>query len=142
MERDNLRLLSIDEKLQELLKAAIDLGVDVKEVSQSNAIDIKLVLQILELVSVYGLPAVQSIVSTWQKDSVTIEDVELLRRRLKRPTNIDTGSKIVVFMQKSERTCFIRGTCFVRSFSLEVLTYEEGSYFRCAEFLLRGIFAL
>lgn len=51
----------------------------------SNAIDIKLVLKILELVSVYGLPAVQSIVSTWQKDSVTIEDVERLRRRLKLP---------------------------------------------------------
>lgn len=51
----------------------------------SNSIDIKLVLQILELVSVYGLPAVQSIVSTWQKNSVTIEDVERLRRRLKRP---------------------------------------------------------
>ena len=51
----------------------------------SNPIDIKLVLQILELVSVYGLSAVQSIVSTWQKDSVTIEDVEQLRRRLKRP---------------------------------------------------------
>lgn len=48
-------------------------------------IDTKLIVQILELVSVYGLPAVQSIVSTWQKDSVTIEDVERLRRRLKRP---------------------------------------------------------
>lgn len=51
----------------------------------SNSIDIKLVLQILELISVYGLPAVQSIVSTWQKDSVTQEDVERLRSRLKRP---------------------------------------------------------
>lgn len=51
----------------------------------SNAIDIKLVLQILELVSVYGLPAVKSIIDTWQKDSVTQEDVERLRSRLKRP---------------------------------------------------------
>ena len=39
----------------------------------SNAIDIKLVLQILELVA------------TWQKDSVTIEDVEQLKERLKHP---------------------------------------------------------
>ena len=51
----------------------------------SNAVDIKLVLQILELVAMYGLPAVQSISSTWQKDSVTIEDVEQLKERLKRP---------------------------------------------------------
>lgn len=51
----------------------------------SNAIDIKLVLQILEMVSVYGLPAVKSIIDTWQKDSVTQEDVERLRSRLKRP---------------------------------------------------------
>lgn len=51
----------------------------------SNAIDIKLVLQILELIAMYGLPAVQSIVSTWQKDSVTIEDVEQLKERLKHP---------------------------------------------------------
>lgn len=51
----------------------------------SNAIDIKLVLQILELISVYGLPAVKSIIDTWQKESVTQEDVERLRRRLKRP---------------------------------------------------------
>lgn len=51
----------------------------------SSAVDIKLVLQILELVAAYGLPAVESIINTWQKDSVTIEDVERLRRRLKRP---------------------------------------------------------
>lgn len=51
----------------------------------SNAIDIRLVLQILELVAMYGLPAVQSIVSTWQKDSVTIEDVEQLKALLKHP---------------------------------------------------------
>lgn len=51
----------------------------------SDAIDIKLVLQILELVSVYGLPAVKSIIATWQKESVTQEDVERLRSRLKRP---------------------------------------------------------
>lgn len=50
-----------------------------------NSIDIKLVLQILELVSVYGLQAVKSIIDTWQKDSVTQEDVERLRSRLKRP---------------------------------------------------------
>lgn len=51
----------------------------------SNAVDIKLVLQILELVAMYGLPAVQSIISTWQKDSVTIEDVEQLKALLKHP---------------------------------------------------------
>ncbi|WP_287047924.1 hypothetical protein [Megasphaera sp.] len=51
----------------------------------SNSIDTKLIVQILEMVSVYGLPAVQSIISTWKKDSVTIEDVERLRSRLKRP---------------------------------------------------------
>lgn len=52
----------------------------------SNSIDIKLVLQILELVSVYGLPAVQAIIETWKKDdSVTIEDVEQLKALLKHP---------------------------------------------------------
>lgn len=51
----------------------------------SNSIDIKLVLQILELVSVYGLPAVQAIIETWKKDSVTIEDVEQLKSLLKHP---------------------------------------------------------
>lgn len=51
----------------------------------SNSIDIKLVLQILELVAMYGLPAVQSIISTWQKDSVTVEDVEQLKALLKHP---------------------------------------------------------
>ena len=51
----------------------------------SNAVDIKLVLQILELVAMYGLPAVKSIIDTWQKDSVTIEDVEQLKEHLKRP---------------------------------------------------------
>ena len=51
----------------------------------SNSIDTKLIVQILEMVSVYGLPAVKSIIDTWQKDSVTIEDVERLRSRLKRP---------------------------------------------------------
>lgn len=51
----------------------------------SNSIDIKLVLQILELVSVYGLPAVQAIIETWKKDSVTVEDVEQLKTLLKHP---------------------------------------------------------
>lgn len=51
----------------------------------SNSIDIKLVRQILELVSVYGLPAVQAIIETWKKDSVTIEDVEQLKSLLKHP---------------------------------------------------------
>ena len=51
----------------------------------SNSIDIKLVLQILELVSVYGLPAVQAIIETWKKDSGTIEDVEQLKALLKHP---------------------------------------------------------
>lgn len=51
----------------------------------SNSIDIKLVLQILELVAMYGLPAVKSIIDTWQKDSVTIEDVEQLKALLKHP---------------------------------------------------------
>lgn len=51
----------------------------------SNSIDIKLVLQILELVSIYGLPAVQAIIETWKKDSVTVEDVEQLEALLKHP---------------------------------------------------------
>ncbi len=51
----------------------------------SNSIDIKLVLQILEMVSVYGLPAVQAIIETWKKDSVTVEDVEQLKALLKHP---------------------------------------------------------
>ena len=51
----------------------------------SNSIDIKLVHQILELVSVYGLPAVQAIIETWKQDSVTVEDVEQLKALLKHP---------------------------------------------------------
>ena len=51
----------------------------------SNSVDSKLVQQILELVSVYGLPAVQAIIETWKKDTVTVEDVEQLKARLKRP---------------------------------------------------------
>lgn len=44
-----------------------------------------LVLLILELATKYGIPAVQKIISTWQKDTVTLEDVEALRERLKHP---------------------------------------------------------
>ena len=51
----------------------------------SNSIDTKLIVQILELVSIYGLAAVKAIIATWQKESVTQEDVERLRSRLKRP---------------------------------------------------------
>lgn len=51
----------------------------------SDSIDTKLIVQILELVSVYGLPAVQAIIETWKKDSVTVEDVEQLKALLKHP---------------------------------------------------------
>ena len=50
-----------------------------------NDIDINLGLQNLEQVSVDGPPALQAIIETWKKDSVTIEDVEQLKERLKHP---------------------------------------------------------
>ena len=51
----------------------------------SNSIDSKLEHQIHELASVYGRPAVQAIIETWKKDSVTVEDVEQLKALLKHP---------------------------------------------------------
>lgn len=51
----------------------------------SDSVDIKIVMEILECVSFHGVKAVREIIETWKKQTVTQEDVERLRRRLKRP---------------------------------------------------------
>lgn len=51
----------------------------------SDSVDIKIVMEILECVSFYGVKAVREIIETWKKQTVTQEDVERLRHRLKRP---------------------------------------------------------
>ena len=45
----------------------------------------KLLIQVLTLALTYGIPAVINIVKTWDKDSVTAEDIEALKANLKRP---------------------------------------------------------
>ena len=51
----------------------------------SDSVDIKIVMEILECVSFLGVKAVREIIETWKKQTVTQEDVERLRHRLKRP---------------------------------------------------------
>lgn len=45
----------------------------------------KLLIQVLTLALTYGIPAVLNIVKTWDKDSVTAEDIEALKANLKHP---------------------------------------------------------
>lgn len=51
----------------------------------SDSVDIRIVLEILECISAHGVEAVKEIIETWKKQTVTQEDVERLRHRLKRP---------------------------------------------------------
>lgn len=47
--------------------------------------DTRLLIQVLTLALTYGIPAVLDLVRTWDKDSVTAEDIEALKKNLKRP---------------------------------------------------------
>ena len=45
----------------------------------------KIIIEILGLVAQYGIPAVKSIIETWEKDSVTMEDVHNLKSAIQHP---------------------------------------------------------
>lgn len=45
----------------------------------------QVILAIINLIVKYGVPAVKSVIETWQKDTVTLEDVEALKKQIKSP---------------------------------------------------------
>lgn len=47
--------------------------------------NVTVILAIVELIAKYGVPAVKAVLETWERDEVTLEDVEALRSRLKSP---------------------------------------------------------
>lgn len=47
--------------------------------------NVTVLLLILELAAKYGVPAVREIIEAWEKTSVTEEDIEVLRGKLKHP---------------------------------------------------------
>ena len=49
----------------------------------------KLIIEILDLAARYGIPAVLAIVQTWEKESITSEDVVELKNRVKHPDEYD-----------------------------------------------------
>lgn len=49
----------------------------------------KLIIEILGLAARYGIPAVLAIVQTWEKESITSEDVAELKNRVKHPDEYD-----------------------------------------------------
>lgn len=53
---------------------------------------ITLIKEILAFAVQYGIPAVQRIVDTWDKESVTLEDINKLKTMLKHPDDYEEGS--------------------------------------------------
>lgn len=45
----------------------------------------KLIIEILGLAARYGIPAVKSIIETWEKETVTSEDVAALKTAIRHP---------------------------------------------------------
>lgn len=45
----------------------------------------KLIIEILGLAARYGIPAVKAIIETWEKETVTSEDVAALRTAVRHP---------------------------------------------------------
>ena len=45
----------------------------------------KLIIEILGLAARYGIPAVKSIIETWEKETVTSEDVVALKTAIRYP---------------------------------------------------------
>ena len=54
-----------------------------------NSATTTLVVEILQLAARYGIPAVLAIVQTWEKESITSEDVAVLKHRIKYPDEYD-----------------------------------------------------
>lgn len=54
-----------------------------------NSATTTLVVEILQLAARYGIPAVLAIVQTWEKESITSEDVTELKHRIKYPDEYD-----------------------------------------------------
>ena len=46
---------------------------------------IEVLLQIFKLIEKYGFNFVKDIFNTWKKDTVTLEDIEALKTRIKKP---------------------------------------------------------
>ena len=59
----------------------------------SNAVSIQVIMELLSLVAQYGVPAVQNIISTWGKDSVTLEDIQALKSKIKHPSAYETPNE-------------------------------------------------
>lgn len=54
-----------------------------------NSATTTLVVEILQLAARYGIPAVLAIVQTWEKESITSEDVDKLKTLIKYPDEYD-----------------------------------------------------
>lgn len=54
-----------------------------------NSATTTLVVEILQLAARYGTPAVLAIVQTWEKESITSEDVAKLKNLIKYPDEYD-----------------------------------------------------
>lgn len=54
-----------------------------------NSVTTALVVEILQLAARYGIPAVLAIVQTWEKESITSEDVAELKNLIKHPDEYD-----------------------------------------------------
>lgn len=54
-----------------------------------NSATTALVVEILQLAARYGIPAVLAIVQTWEKESITSEDVAKLKNLIKYPDEYD-----------------------------------------------------
>lgn len=54
-----------------------------------DSVSTKLIIEILGLAARYGIPAVKAIIETWEKETITSEDVVELRNRIKHPDEYD-----------------------------------------------------
>lgn len=54
-----------------------------------NSATTTLVVEILQLAARYGIPAVLAIVQSWEKESITSEDVAKLKNLIKYPDEYD-----------------------------------------------------
>ena len=60
----------------------------------SNGVSIQVIMELLSLVAQYGVPAVQNIMATWGKDSVTLEDIQDLKSKIKHPSAYEATSQL------------------------------------------------
>jgi len=50
-----------------------------------NKMNAAVALKLLELCLIYGVPAVQTVLNNWNKDEITLEDVEAIGSLVKKP---------------------------------------------------------